>query len=204
MSKVRFKFVTLVLAIALFAPVLSFSQATAAVSTPASAPSKIAFVNLQEAVGTCNEGKQEAAALQQRFSAKQAALKAQDDELKKLKDDFQIASGKLSEDQRTTRLKVIQDKQKAFERSYADFQAETQEAQQEAVNKIMRKMLPVLEKYVLANGYTAVLDVSNPQTPVIWARKEAMITEALVSAYNAQPQSAAPAPGAARNTPPKR
>ncbi|HEY6971877.1 MAG TPA: OmpH family outer membrane protein, partial [Candidatus Angelobacter sp.] len=112
-----------------------FSQTAVQATTPAPAstgPSKIAFVNIQEAVVTCNEGKQEAAALQQRFATKTNALKAQDDELKKLKDDYQAQGPKLSEDERNTRLKIIQDKQKAFDRSYQDYQTETQEAQQEA------------------------------------------------------------------------
>lgn len=176
----------------LFASQACFGQATAAV-TPAAVPSKIAFVNLQEAVVTCNEGKQEAAALQQRFSAKQSALKVQDDELKKLKDDLNINGSKLNDDQRAARTRTIQDKQKVFERNYADYQSETQEAQQEAVNRIVKKMLPILEKYVANNGYTAVFDVSNPQiAPVLWVRKEAMITQQVIDAYNAQ--SAAPAP----------
>lgn len=173
-----------------------FGQATAAVTTPASVPSKIAFVDLQAAVTNCNEGKLEAAALMQRFSPKQNALKAQDDELKKLKDDFQAAGPKLNEDERAARLKVIQDKQKVFERNYADYQAESQEAQQDAVNRIVKKMLPVLEKYVSTNGYTAVFDVSNPQAPpVLWIRRESMITKQIVDAYNAESGVPPPAPG---------
>lgn len=179
------------LALMTFVPVAARAQATAAVSTPPAATSKIAFVNLQEAVIECNEGKQDATALQQRFSGKQADLKRQDDELKKLKDDFQAAGAKLNDDERNNRLKVIQDKQKAFERNYADYQTESQEAQQEAVNRIIKKMLPVLEKYLLANGYTAVFDISNPQTPILWVRKESLITKQLVDAYNAQPAGAA-------------
>jgi Skp family chaperone for outer membrane proteins len=91
---------------------------------------------------------------------------------------------------------MIQEKQRVLERDYQDFQAEAQEAQQEAINKIVKKMLPVLEKLVLNNGYTAVFDVSSPQTPVIWASKEAIITEQLVNAYNIQTPAPTP-PGSA-------
>jgi len=193
---VALSFMTLLLSTA------CFGQATAAVSTPTAAPSKIAFVNLQEAVVTCNEGKQEAAALMQRFSGKQSALKVQDDELKKLKDDFQANGPKLNDDERAARAKVIQDKQKVFDRAYADYQSETQEAQQEAVNRIVKKMLPVLEKYVSNNGYTAVFDVSNPQTaPVLWIRRESMITKQIVDAYNAESGTPAPASGATGTAP---
>jgi Skp family chaperone for outer membrane proteins len=180
----------------------SFSQTAAGAANPAvstttnaaaAAPSRIAFVNLQEVVVSCNEGKQESAALQQRFAAKQNALKAQDDELKKLKDDYQAQEAKLNEQERSSRLKVIQDKQKAFDRSYGDFQSEGQEAQQEAMNRIVKKLLPVLEKYVTSNGYTAAFDLSNPQTPVIWVNQESVITKQVVEAYNAQ-STAVPTP----------
>jgi outer membrane protein len=184
------------LTLAAFVPLYGFAQAAAAPATPAKGPSRIAFVNIQQAVFTCNEGKQEAAALQKRFSAREAALKQQNDELKKLKDDFQAVSAKLNDDDRNSRARTIQEKQKTFERDYADYQSEVQEAQQEAVSRILKKMMPVLEKYLVDNGYTAVFDVSNPQTPVLWARGDAMITKELVDAYNAQSAAttAAPAP----------
>jgi outer membrane protein len=184
-----------------FTPLYGFAQAAPA---PAKSPTRIAFVNIQEAVFTCNEGKQEAAALQKRFSAKQAALKQQDDELKKLKDDLQAQGAKLSDDERGTRTRTIQEKQKTFERNYSDYQAEVQEAQQEAVNRILKKMMPVLEKYMTENGYTAVFDVSNPQTAALWVRADSIVTKQLIEAYNAQPAATAPAatsPATPRATP---
>lgn len=168
----------------LLVPALCSAQGPSPVPTPA--PSKIAFVNLQEAVTTCNEGKQVAAELAQRFAQKKNALKALDDELQKLKADYQTVNARLSDDERAAQMRTIQEKQKTFDRTYADYQAETQEAQQEAVNRIVKKMLPILEKYVSANGYTAVFDVANPQSaPVLWVRKDAVITKQLIEAYNA-------------------
>src|ERR1700746_1735702 len=78
------------------------AQGPSPVPTPA--PSKIAFVNLQEAVTTCNEGKQVAAELTQKFAAKKSALQTLDDELQKLKSDYQVADLKLNENERAARL----------------------------------------------------------------------------------------------------
>ena len=190
---IRFKpILPLLTVVILMSPRTALAQAVAAVTTPASVPSKIAFVNLQEAVIECNEGKQEAAALQQKFAGRQSALKAQDDEVKFLKQEYQAVSANLSEEERNARTRSIQEKQKAFERSYADYQAEIQEAQQEALGRVFKKLLPVVEKYATANGYTAVFDVSNPQTPVVWIRKDSMITKQVVEAYNAETAAAAP------------
>src|SRR5215510_7893135 len=190
---IRFKLILPIFIVVILMSPSALAQAVAAVATPASVPSKIAFVNLQEAVINCNEGKQEAAAMQQKFAGRQSALKAQDDEVKFLKQEYQAVSANLSEEERNARTRSIQEKQKAFERSYADYQAETQEAQQEALNRVFKKLLPVVEKYATANGYTAVFDVSNPQTPVVWIRKDSMITKQVVEAYNAE-TAAAPAP----------
>jgi outer membrane protein len=64
--------------------------------------------------------------------------------------------------------------------------------------------MAVLEKYATANGYSLVLDVSNPQTPVLWASQTIDITTEIVKLYDqanpgtgassaAKPAGAAPA-----------
>jgi len=152
---------------------------------------KIAIVNIQEAIGATNEGKKEFEALQQKFSPKQAELKTQNDEVENLKKQLQTQGDKLSDEERSTRVKSLELKQKTLQRNYEDAQAEFQQAEQEVVNRIGAKMLNVLEKYAKSNGYAAVLDVSNPQTPVLYASTN--ITKELVDAYNAAaPVAAAP------------
>src|SRR5438105_3859592 len=114
---------------------------------PAPAASKIGFVNIQEAVVTCNEGKKETTAMEQKFAAQQNALKAQDEELKKLKQDFQAVNQKLSDAERNSRARTIDTKQKALQRAADDYQNEVQQSQQEAMARIYKKMEPVLQKY---------------------------------------------------------
>jgi outer membrane protein len=68
-------------------------------------------------------------------------------------------------------------------------------------------MLNVLEKYAKTNGYAMVLDVSNPQSPVLYASTSTNITKELVDAYNSEfpvaaPATKAPAKPAAKSTPP--
>jgi outer membrane protein len=53
-------------------------------------------------------------------------------------------------------------------------------------------MLSTLEKYAKANGYAVVLDVSNPQTPVLWANQGTVITKELVDAFNTENPATAP------------
>src|ERR1041385_2683408 len=184
---------------------LTISGRALAQGAQANAPAgnKVAIVNIQDAIANTNEGKKQLDALQQRFSPKQAELKTQNDEVEGLKKKLQADSDKLNEDTRNTRVKEIEIKQKALQRNFEDAQNEFQQAEQEVVNRLGKKMLDVLEKYAKSNGYTMVLDVSNPQTPVLYASPGANITKELVDAYNAEVPVAAPAAKPAASNAPR-
>jgi outer membrane protein len=200
---------TLALALGLAATPAALAQGTgAAPSTAAPASNKVGIVGIQQAIANSNEGKKELDALQQRFAGKQNELKALKDEVDNLQKQLQTQNDKLSEEERNNRVKTLEIKQKTLQRTYEDFQNEVQQAEQEVVNRLGGKMMAVLEKYASANGYGVILDVSNPQTPVLWASQATNITKELIDAYNAQSPAApaAPAPkpsgsGAAANKP---
>jgi outer membrane protein len=186
------KTLTLALCLGLAATTTSLAQGAAA---PAPG-NKVGIVAIQAAIASTNEGKKELDALQQRFAPKSAALKAQNDEIENLKKQLQAQSDKLSDEERVTRVKALDAKQKTLQRNYDDFQAEAQQAEQDVVNKLGGKMLAVLEKYAAANGYSVVLDVSSQATPVLWANQTSNITKDLIDAYNAQNPAAPAAPAA--------
>jgi len=208
-----FKMYMTVLGLGLSALITSGAVAQAA-AAPANAPSaapagtKIAIVNIQEAIAATNEGKKEFESLQQKYSPKQAALKTQNDEVESLKKQLQTQGDKLSDEERNSRVQTLEVKQKTLQRNVEDAQAEYQQDTQQVVNRIGSKMLNVLEKYAKTNGYAMVLDVSNPQSPVLYASTSTNITKELVDAYNSEFPVAAPAakaPGAkpaAKTTPP--
>ena len=189
------------------------ANAAASSGTGATLNAKIGIVNIQDAIIATNEGKKEFDALQSRFAPKQNELKGLNDEVENMKKDLQAKGDKLNEDERNKQVKNLEVKQKTLQRNYEDAQNEFQQAEQEVVNRIGGKMLNVLEKYAKTNGYAVILDVSNPQTPVLWASQGTNITKDLVDAYNAESgvpaapgaKPAAPAPkpsGAAANRTP--
>jgi outer membrane protein len=119
------------------------------------------------------------------------------DEVEGLKKQYQAQADKLSDDEKSSRAKAIDTKQKSLQRNFEDAQAEFQQAEQEVINRIGAKMVAVLEKYANTNGYAVVLDVSNPQTsPVLWATQGSVITKELVEAYDKENPAgiSAPAP----------
>src|SRR6478735_3978603 len=193
MSMAKFKMMAIGLSIALGTAAFGQGATTpTAPETPAAAatptgpvPTKIGVVNIQQAIGECAEGKKEIDALQQKFNPKQAELKNMSDEVESLKKQYQAQADKLSDDEKSSRAKAIDTKQKSLQRNFEDAQAEFQQAEQDVINRIGSKMVTVLEKYASANGYAVVLDVSNPQTsPVLWATQASVITKDLVEAYD--------------------
>ena len=199
---------TRVLSLAL---VLAWGISAARAQAPAAGSAngtKVGIVSIQDAIANTNEGKKELESLQQKFAPRQAALQSQNDELENLKKQLQAQGDKLSDEERGTRVRAATEKQKTLQRSAEDFQNEVQQAEQEILNRLGKKMLDVLEKYAKDNGYAVVMDVSNPQTPILYAHPGTNITKNLIDAYNAEsPVAPAPKPaskpaGAAAARPP--
>jgi outer membrane protein len=202
MSMTKLRILALGLGLSMAFGTGAFAQGAAApagapAATAGPVPTKIGVVNIQQAISESAEGKKDIDVLQKRFDPKQAELKGLSDEVENLKKQYQAQADKLSDEEKSSRAKAIDTKQKSFQRNLEDAQAEFQQAQQDVINRIGAKMLTVLEKYASANGYAVVLDVSNPQTsPVLWATQGNVITKELVDAYNAESPAGAAAPAA--------
>jgi outer membrane protein len=164
---------------------------------PASTPTpsaKIGIINIQEAIMECNEGKKELDALQAKFTPKQDELGKLNDEVVNLKKQYDAQKDKLTSEASAGQLKALKAKQNTLQRTLANAQNEVQRAEQEVINRIGNKMMKVLDKYAKDHGYSLILDVANPQTPVIWADQGMNITKELIQAYNAENPTAAQAP----------
>lgn len=186
-----------------------------AVPTPAPAgpaPTKVGIINIELAIVGSNEGQRDFAALQKRFEPKQNELQALGKEVDDLKKQLNTQGDKLNDDARASLVKSIEQKQKSLQRSLEDAQADFQNQQKELANQIGRKILVVLDKYAKDNSFAVILDVSNPQSGVLWAGASTDVTKDIVDAYNTQSgvpappaPPAAPSSGAARKpgaTPP--
>jgi len=103
----------------------------------------------------------------------------------------------LNDESREKLVKQIETKQKSFDRATQDAQEDFQNQQGEIGNKILTKMAPLLQKYVVDNGYGLVIDTSQPwpRGPVIMAGPAMDITQPIVEAYNVQSGVPAPAAG---------
>jgi outer membrane protein len=185
------------------------SAAGAPANTPASsaAPSspKIAVIAFQVAVGQTNEFQRNFADLQKKYDPKRQQLKTLSDEIDNLTKQLQTQGDKLSDTERATRAKQIDDKKKALQRDGEDASNDFQNEMQEMYQGLASKVYDVLSTYAQQHGYTLVLDVAQQQTPVLYAVDSTNITKPIIDAYNVKsgvPAPPAPAAGAPTPTAP--
>lgn len=172
-----------------------------------SSPAKVAVIVFQQAVAQTNEGQRKFADLRDKFAPKQAQLKTQSDAVDALKKQLQDAGPNLSDEERDSRLKTIDDKTKALQRDAEDDQNDFNSQMSDLYQALAQKVYVTVDAYAKKNGFTVVLDASNQQTtPVIWIDPGVDITKAIVDAYNASsgvaPPAAASHPTAPRSTTP--
>jgi outer membrane protein len=60
--------------------------------------------------------------------------------------------------------------------------------------------MAIIDQYASRNGFAVVLDVSSPQTPVMWAAAAVDITPEIVKLYDQAHPAAAPAGAPAKTT----
>jgi len=169
------------------------APAASAAAAPAGPP-KIAVIAFQVAVGQTNEFQRNFADLQKKYEPKREALKTQSDEVDNLTKALQAQAEKLSDGERASRSKTIEDKKKSLERSAEDAQNDFQNEMQEMYTGLASKVYDVLSSYAQQHAYTLVLDVAQQQTPVLYAVDASNITKPIIDAYNLK--SGVPAPPA--------
>ncbi len=169
---------------------------TAAASAPAG-PTKVAVIMFQGVVAQTNEGQRNFAEVRKKYEPTQAQLKQQSDEIDSLKKQLQTSGATLSDVERASRLKTIDDKEKSLQRSGEDAQNDFQQEIQQTYASLAEKVFTSVQSYATQNGYTLVVDASQQQSPVLWANPSTDISAAVVQAYNQKSGVPAPAAGSA-------
>jgi outer membrane protein len=178
----------------------ALSAAAQTLPAPASAapaaPAKIAVIALQMAVSQTNEFQRNFADLQKKYEPKRVELKALSEEIDGLQKQLQTQGDKLSDAERASRTRILEDKKKNAQRLAEDSQSGFQGEMQELYNGTASKVYEVLVSYAQQQELTLVLDVSREQNPVLYALASTNITKQVTDAYNVK--SGVPAPPAAK------
>src|ERR1035441_2576918 len=141
------------------APAPATAPATAPLPAPQAVAARIALI---EPAAATNEGQKAVADIQKKYEptkAKMDALKADIDSLTK---QLQNAPATMNDDEKASRARNIDTKQKQLQRDADDAQTAYGSDVQEAVQKIEQKLGPVIVKYLQQNGFSMLLDNTGP------------------------------------------
>jgi outer membrane protein len=180
-------------------PTAPSAAPAASAAPPQAVPAKIALIAFEQAVFATNEGQKAVQEVSKKYEPKKAQLDALGQEIESLKKQVQSAPATLSDEEKASRLRNIDAKEKQANRDAEDANNAYQADLQEAYGKVARKVSGTVQSYVQQNGYTLLLDVSNQQNSnVMWASQNPNIdiTQAVVQAYNTASGVAAPPPSA--------
>jgi outer membrane protein len=167
--------------------------------TPEAVPAKIAVIAFEQGVAATNEFQKASADIQKKYEPKKNAIDAQSAEVDSLKKQYQALPATLSDEERASRLKDIDTKEKALQRDAEDAQNAYNSDLQEAFGKIVPKFGGSAVKYSQDHGFTILLNEGGQQQQlptVLWGQRNTDITQAVIDAYNVASGVAAPPPQA--------
>src|SRR6266481_186712 len=170
----------------------------------AAAPTKIAVINIRNAIVATADGKQAQAQLQSQFAPKQNELQGLQKQIEDLQRKMTDGARTLSDDEKAKLQREGELLSRRLQRGNDDLNEELNAAQGEIVDTIGRKMLEVLDRYARENGYTVVLDTSAQGSPVVYGSSQSDITQEIVRLFDqAYPVKAGAAAAPASPTTPK-
>lgn len=170
---------------------LSYAQAGAQ-------PNKVGIIHIQNAIISTQDGQKAAAELQARFEPRSKELEKKNNEINALREQLQKGSNTLSDEARQKLIREIDTKTRHLNRETEDARTEYDQEQQKLLQTLGEKIMAVIYKYAQDHGYSIILDISSPQTPVLYAANSVDITNDIVALYDKNAPSAG---GAASATP---
>jgi outer membrane protein len=182
-------------------------------------PAKVGVISIQGALVGTKDGQKASQELDQKFMPRKKEFDTRQSEITQLQDQYNKGGTVMSEDKRNQLARDIDEKKKRLQRDMQDAEEELQGEQQRLLQGLGQRMMAVIEKYAKDNGYTMILNVSDPNTPVLYASSAIDITQDIISLYDktssngapaatpstpgaAAPKAGSPGPAASVNTPP--
>jgi outer membrane protein len=166
-------------------------------------------IYFQGAIVGTKDGQKAAAELEAKATPKQKELQQKQNELAALQDQLTKGQNTLSDAAKAEIIRSIELKKKNYERDLEDTKADIDQEQQKLLQQLAQKMTAVIERYSRDHGYSLVVDVSSPQSPVLYASPTVDITKDIIELYdqsvsamtNPSPAKPASTPGLAAPKP---
>ncbi len=188
------------------APPPAQSAAPAAAHTSAG-PTKVGIIQAQAALLGTKDGQRALSELNKKLDPTKAALEKKANTIRELTDKLQRGGNAMADAAKAELNRNIADLTKAYNRDMEDAQAEADAENRKMFDELTGKITKIIDSYAQANGYTLILNVSDQNTPVLYAANNTDITADVIALYDkTYPVASAPvttsAPKPAPTTPP--
>jgi outer membrane protein len=176
---------------------MAVALASIAGAQTSASPTRVGVIHIQNAIIGTKDGQKAAADLENRFAPKRKELEGKQSFIAQLQDKLNKGRNTMAADQREQLIRDIDQRTKALNRDTEDAQAEMEQEQQKVLQDLGQRIMAVIDKYARDNGYNLILDVSSPQTPVLYISSGIDITQDIVALYDKNAPAAATPPAAA-------
>jgi outer membrane protein len=169
-------------------------------SNGAQAPLKVGVINMQAAISGTAEGKQALAELQSQFAPRYTELQDMQKQINDLQSRLQAGQTTLSDDEKARIARQGDQLSRTYQRKQQELQDDSNDAQQDIVNGLGRKVVELLDSYAKENGYAVIIDTSSQQSPVMYSANQVDVTQDVIQLYdkNYPLKASATKPAAAR------
>jgi outer membrane protein len=179
------------------APPSESQAAPPSAHTPTAAPSKVGIIQAQAAVMGTKDGQRAIQELNKKLEPTKAALDKKAGTIRELTDKLQRGGNAMADAAKVELNRNIEQLTKAYNRDMEDAQAEAEQENHKMMEELTVKITKIIDNYAVANGYTLILDVTNPNTDVLYAANTSDITADIVALYDKSYPVASAAPAAA-------
>ena len=160
---------------------------------------KIGTLHILRAISESAEGRQALGEFNKKAEAKRDELQRKNSEIEQLQKQLQDQARTLNDESRAALAKNIDAKTTELQRAQQDAQKEFGDMQNEIINRIGNKLVPVVQQYAKENNYALIVDSSNQSYQLIYFDPAIDITDDIIKRYDASSvSSTTPTPGVPR------
>jgi outer membrane protein len=159
---------------------------------------KVAVVDFEKALVESAEGKKSSDKFNRTLQTKQADSQKRQQELEDAQKKLQTQERTLSEAAKANLQKDIERRTTELQRFSEDSQKELQSLRDQLLRPIAERASGILNALAAEEGYTLIVDISNPQNNVVFFNPKNDVTAELTRRIDAATPAAPSTPGASR------
>ncbi|HSN90170.1 MAG TPA: OmpH family outer membrane protein [Anaeromyxobacteraceae bacterium] len=146
---------------------------------------KLGFVDLPRALNEVEEGKAAKAQLEKEFKEKQKQLDAKQDELRKLKAEYDKQAVVMSDQAKRDKQAELERKAGETQQLFVQLQSELSRREQELTGPILEKLGNAVREIAEAEGFTAIFERN--RSGVVYMTAALDVTNEVIRKYNTRP-----------------